>query len=571
MRGGRVVAAPAAQERELLVEERRHLVVEREERGGERPVVELESGHLDVVEVRAEADRRVQGVDVRLVAERVVEVGEAGDRELELLVRVQVVDAHLERHRLRLGEQGLVELDEARVLQRVVVERHVALIGLAGLHDHGDGRLRLVLREVAHPLRERRHVVEDALHPPFRERRRIGPLRPGVSHRGVGGRAFARRAVAHGVVRVHHVLERVTLVPDREAREAGRRLELRRVLVVEVRRHGAVGVRAALLPFEHVLLRLAGERLAVDDRKLLREEVERVLARDDAGRVVLRDDLDEVHRDRVALRDVHQRVRRVVLDERHVVRRAHREERIVVARLVVDAVLLLGDPAVRTRLHALRGERGDGGAPRSLAGGRGGRVEKRREDLALRGVQHVHVQKRDARRIVLHLALELQAARDVRRRVEIEPLGDRRRQPVERPAPLAERSVPARALLDAEVGDRVCDGRVGRLREAARLRHGGVEQHRRGIARLLRRGPHHAHGLAVPHLGQARRRHGERAADLHLRPGHLTRHVQGCGLEERTEEEDGDPPRSDSQGMATPTPGQLVQSIDGNAKPSCMR
>ena len=237
VRGGRVVAAPAAQEREFLVEERRHLVVEREERGRERAVVKLEAGHLRVVEVRPEADRRVERVDVRLVAERVVEVGEAGDGELELLVRVRVVDAHLERHRLGLGEQRLVELDEARVLERVVVERHVALVGLARLDDHRDGRLGFVRGEVPHPLRERRHVVEDALHPPFRERGRIGPLRPRAAHRRVGGRIRVLGPVADGVVRVDHVLESVALVPDRKVREAGRRLELRRVLAVEVLRH----------------------------------------------------------------------------------------------------------------------------------------------------------------------------------------------------------------------------------------------------------------------------------------------------------------------------------------------
>ena len=537
VRRGRVVAATAAQERQLLVEERRHLVVEREERGRKSAVVELEARHLRVVEVRPEADRRVERVDVRLVAERVVEVGEARHGELELLVRVRVVDAHLERHRLRLGEQRLVELDETRVLERVVVERHVALVGLARLDDHRDGRLRLVLHEVPHPLRERRHVVEDALHPPFRERGRIGPLRPRVAHRRVGGRIRVLGPVADGVVRVHHVGERVALVADREAREAGGRIELLSILAVEVLRHGAVGVRTALAPLEDVLLRLAGERLAVDDRKLLREEVERVLARDDAARVVPGDDLYEVHRDRIARGDVHERVGGVVLDERDVVRGAHREERVVVARLVHDAVFGSGDRPVPARLHAVFRERGDGRAPRLLARGRGRLVEERGERLALGRVEDVHVEERDAGGIVFLLALELQAARDVRGRVEVEPLGDGRRQPVERPAPLAQRPVAARALLDAEVGDRVGDGRVGRLREAARLRHRGVEEDRGRVARGVRRRPHHAHGLAVPHFREARRRDGERAADLDfgdvLRPRHAPRPRMRLGGEGR--------------------------------------
>ena len=201
------------------------------------------------------------------------------------------------------------------------------------------------------------------------------------------------------------------------------------------------------------------------------------------------------------------------------------------------------------------------------------------------------MEERDAGGIVLLLALELQAARDVRGRVEVEPLGDGRRQPVERPAPLAQRPVAARALLDAEVGDRVGDGRVGRLREAARLRHRGVEEDRRRVARGVRRRPHHAHGLAVPHLREARRRDGERAADLDLgnvlpdaatvsvRPisisgtfsGHVTRHVHGCGLAERAAEDVGEPPRSESHGTAAPILGQFARSRAGNAKPSCMR
>ena len=516
-RGRRVVAAAAAQERELLVEKRRHLVVEGEERRGERPVVQLEAGHLRVVEIRPKADRRVQRVRPRLVAEDVVEVGEAGDGELKLLVGVRVVDAHLEGHRLGLGEDRLVQLDEAHGREVVVVEGDVALVRLAGLADHGDRRLRLVLHEVAHPLRERRHVVEDALHPPFRERGRIGPRAPVVAHRGVGRGIGGRGAVADGVVRVDHVGKRVALVPDREAREAGGRLELRRVLAVEVVRHGAVGVRAALPPLEDVIGRRTGERFAVDDGKLLGEEVEGILARDDAAGVVPRHDLDDVHRDRVAGGDVHERVRGVVLDERDVVRRAHREERVVVARRIVDAILLRGDRAVRARLHALRRERGDGSAPGVLACRGGCRVKKRGERLALGVVEHVHVEKRHAGRIVLLLSLELQALRHVRRRVEVEPLGDRGRQAVERPAPLAQRGVSARALLDAQVGHGGGHRRVGHLAETARLRHRGVEKNRRRVACLFRRGPHHAHGLAVPHLGQACGRHSERAADLHLR------------------------------------------------------
>ena len=225
---------------------------------------------------------------------------------------------------------------------------------------------------------------------------------------------------------------------------------------------------------------------------------------------------------------------------------------------------------MRARLHAIFRERGDGRAPRLLARGRGRLVEELVERLALGRVEDVHVEERDAGGIVLLLALELQAARDVRGRVEVEPLGDGRRQPVERPAPLAQRPVAARALLDAEVGDRVGDGRVGRLREAARLRHGRVKEEGRRVARGVRRRPHHSHGLAVPHLREARRRDGERAADLDfgnvLRPRHAPRPRmrlggKGRGRRRRTAQEREPRNRRADLGPVRPVEGREREAL----------
>ena len=363
----RILVGATAEERELLVEKRRHLVVEAEQGGGQSAVVKLEAGHLHRVEVGAEADRRIEGIGVRLVPEEVVEVGQPGNGELELLVRVRIADAELERHGLGLGKDGLVELYEADARQVVLVEGHVALVGRAGLADHRNRSLGLVFHEVAHALRKGRHVVQHALHPPLGERRRIGPLRPLEAHHRIGRRARGGRAVAHRVVGVDHVGERVALLAYHEPRKAVGRRELLRVFVFEVRGHHAVGARAALAPLEDVVFRRARERFRVDDRELLRKEVEGILARDDPARVVLGHDLEEVHVDRVAGRDAHQLVRRVVLDDRHVVGGAHREYRVVVARLVVDDVFGGGDGTVPRRLDPPLRKRVDGGAPRGLA------------------------------------------------------------------------------------------------------------------------------------------------------------------------------------------------------------
>ena len=67
-------------------------------------------------------------------------------------------------------------------------------------------------------------------------------------------------------------------------------------------------MRGALAPLEDVVVGLAGECLRVDDRQLLREQVDRILARHDAPDVIFRDDLDDVHGNRVALRNGHQLV-----------------------------------------------------------------------------------------------------------------------------------------------------------------------------------------------------------------------------------------------------------------------
>ena len=191
----------------------------------------------------------------------------------------------------------------------------------------------------------------------------------------------------------------------------------------------------------------------------------------------------------------------------------------MVARGVGDAVLGVGDRDVRAWKDGRRGELVDRGLPRRLAGGGGDVVEQVAQDLAFVIGEDVHVQERDARRVVLHLALELEAAPDVRGRVEVEALGEVGRETVEGPAALAQRGVAAGALLDAEAGDGGGDGVEGRLVEACCLRDGGVEEDGGGVAFGVGRGPDDGRGLGVPDLGKARGRDGEGATDLHFGDG----------------------------------------------------
>ena len=270
-RDGRVVhACAAAEERQLLVEEGLHLVVEAEEPRRRVAVVDVRRDRRRAV-AGAEPDRRVERVGVRLVAEQDVEVGKPLRREEELLVRVGVVEPERERHRLCLVEERLVELDEADVRKVVLAERDVPRPRRARLADHRDRCLGRIGVEVLHPLRERRNVVDAALYPALGERG-AAPAAPPVAHHGARGRT-GLSAVAHHVVGVHEVRERVALSADREAGEPAPVVAVEHVLVdvLVVAGHRPVFVGDGLLPLELVVIGLARERLGVEDRQLLRE------------------------------------------------------------------------------------------------------------------------------------------------------------------------------------------------------------------------------------------------------------------------------------------------------------
>ena len=336
----------AAQERQLLVEERGDLVGEGEGAGGERlPVV-------------ARRDERVLRVRIRLRAEERVELAHARLRQQELLGHVDVVAAGRDEQRLGAVEDGLVELQQPDLGEVVVVERDVALIGAADLLEHREPDVARVVVEVLHALGEGRERVEDALEPPFGELL-VGPRAPELlvarplrmrRREEVPRVGSLERAVAERVVGVDVVLEVRAVLAELQRDESG----VERPVLPEGGALGgyrAVGVGGRVAPLELVFVRGGAERRAVEQRQLLGELVERVAQHRDAVRVEFGHDLDDVHPDGQPLGDL-RRVGVVVLDERDVADAgAVRDERVVVARQVgVGGGMLLGLP-LEVALH----------------------------------------------------------------------------------------------------------------------------------------------------------------------------------------------------------------------------
>ena len=333
------------EERELLVQQRRQLVLEAEHGRAQRVgVVFGAREHL--------AYRRVLRVRIRFVAEDAVELGYARRREQELLVHPRVrLRAERDGHPLGLVEDGPVQLEEPDVVQVVVVERYVSVVRRADLREHRVREVALVVGEVGAALRERRDGVEDALHPALREGR-AAPSAPRVARHAARGRARGG-AVAHDVVHVLEVLEVGPVRADEKRGDSVRRHAVHAPVGI-VRRNMSVDGSLRPAPLELEVVRRRAERRRVRDGELLGELVQRIGHDGQSAGVKLGQHLHDVHRYRRALVD-HPRVGAVVLDQRDVARAlAGSDERIVVDGLVL-------------RLHVVGSSRGCAG--RKLNGG----------------------------------------------------------------------------------------------------------------------------------------------------------------------------------------------------------
>ena len=171
----------AAEECELLVGEAGDLALEGKEGGGDVAIACV---------LGADADGGVGGIGPCLVAEGKIQVMEVSGREEEGVVGGAVVVAGLDAEHAAAAEDGLVDLDEAVVVDRVHVEGDVALPSTAGLGEEADVGVDRVVEHVLQPLAEGVDPGEHALDPALGELGRgpCGPLaiqRVGRIHRTV--------------------------------------------------------------------------------------------------------------------------------------------------------------------------------------------------------------------------------------------------------------------------------------------------------------------------------------------------------------------------------------------------
>ena len=183
------------QKREFFLEHSGDLTFERKMRRAHI------TGGIAVVD----GDGGIDGVGVGLVAVEGVEIGEITGDEEEGVVGARVVVTGIDRHIFGAVEDGLVDFDEAKIIDVFEREGDVALPALAGLGEHTHVGVDGVVIEIATALFEGVDGVEDALDPAGDE---LGwhPAGPGGAGHVVGG---GLGPVAHREVIVAHDEERV--------------------------------------------------------------------------------------------------------------------------------------------------------------------------------------------------------------------------------------------------------------------------------------------------------------------------------------------------------------------------
>ena len=184
------VIAPAHQ-RQFLLEDGGQLPLEREEGRGD--------GAVGVMR-RANADGRIRGVGPSLVAQDHVEIVQVAGGEQQRVVGRAVVDAAYDAEVFTAVEDGFINLDQARAVEVVEIQRHVAFPAPPGLGHDADIRVDGVVEEIGDPLVEGVDALERALDPALGQLRR-SPLRPdhvaAAGARHVGGVRGVLRLITH--------------------------------------------------------------------------------------------------------------------------------------------------------------------------------------------------------------------------------------------------------------------------------------------------------------------------------------------------------------------------------------
>ncbi len=254
----------------------------------------------------------------------------------------------------------------------------------------------------------------------------------------------------------------------------------------------------------------------------MRKQIDRVFTRHHAPRVILVRDGKHVHRNRVTFTYAQlshaTSNRRIVLNDRHVSRIAHRRQRIVIARNV-SRLGLLRTRHRRRQNRLLQTQRINQRGPFILQRRRRRARKQILERLNFFRVRHVRPQN-IARRLAFKLANIRHAIRHRLRVVHIKTRSNRRRQILERVLPRTQTHI-ARVHRKTKLLQK-CRGRVI-PRKPRPPRHGRVPQFNPRSAIALR--PQNRHRLRAPHLRQIIRRGRQRLANAHRRHPARPRHI----------------------------------------------
>ncbi len=334
-----VLARAATQESQLFIKQSRDLVIKAEELRSCRAIRSDGRGRIGR---RAKTNRWVKRVRIRIVAKNRVHIRQTFSREQKLLIDIHVINtcsrAGCNRHRFGLIEKRLIKLNEADRSQIILIERNIARVRRTRRLEHCRGCLRGIFVKVGHALRVRRYIIDDALNPTFSQSRAT-PIAPRIAHRLFRGTLHS--TIPHHVIRIDKIRKCITLRAKREARTPNHIARSRinsRISVCIIFRHLPRCGRLRLLPFKFVIIRHPRKRFRIQNRQLLRKQIDRIFTRHDAPRVILIRDGKYMHRYRVTF--TYAKLphatsnRRIILNNRHISRIAHRCKRIVISRNV---------------------------------------------------------------------------------------------------------------------------------------------------------------------------------------------------------------------------------------------
>ena len=174
---------PAAQQSQFFFHQRRGLIHEAKDRSRGRAINMV---------VRAKGDGRVRRIGESFVAQEHVKIPQPSGGQEQRVVGRSVIDTgrSVDAQALPPAQNGFVRFDQAEIVRRSRIQSHRTAVGRAGLADHADDRVDLVVLVRAEPLLERIDPAHHPLHPAFGEHGR----RPVAPTHGIGLAHAQRRS-----------------------------------------------------------------------------------------------------------------------------------------------------------------------------------------------------------------------------------------------------------------------------------------------------------------------------------------------------------------------------------------